>query len=62
VPHNEGICSVLQAFAKLPRGAHTYIKAWSSKLGIMHKANNLILEKMIILRSPKTDAAIITRK
>jgi hypothetical protein len=62
VPQNEGIRSVPQAFAKLPRGAHAYIRAWSSRLGIVHKANNLILEKMIVLRSPKTDAAIITGK
>jgi len=62
VPHNEGIGSVPQAFARLHRGAHAYIKAWSSRLGIVHKANNLILEKMMILRRPKTDVAIITGK
>jgi hypothetical protein len=30
--------------------------------GIVHKANNPTLEKMVIWRSPKKDAAIITRK
>lgn len=60
MPHSEG--SVPQAFAKMPREAHVYIEAWSSRLRIVHKANNLILEKMIILRSPKTDATIIAGK
>jgi hypothetical protein len=62
VPHNKGTGSVPQAFNKLPRGTHAKIKAWSSRLGIVNKANNLILEKEIILRNPKKDAAIITGK
>jgi hypothetical protein len=37
-------------------GAHPKIKAWPSKLGVGHKADNLIMEKMIMLRSPQKDA------
>jgi len=35
------------------RGAHSKIKAWSSRFGIGHKDDKLILEKMITLRRPK---------
>jgi hypothetical protein len=30
---------------ELPRGAHTEVKTWSSRLGLEHKANNFILGK-----------------
>jgi hypothetical protein len=43
-------------FAKLPRAAHPKIKAWPSRLGIEHQADNLILEEMIMLRTPKREA------
>jgi hypothetical protein len=43
-------------FAKLPRGAHPKIKARLSRLRIEYEADNLILEEMVTLRTPKREA------
>ena len=44
--------------ANLPKQAHPKIKAWFSRLGFGHEADELILGKMIMLRSPKREANV----
>jgi hypothetical protein len=39
--------------ANLPKRAHPKIKAWPSRLGLGHEADELILEKMINVKKPK---------
>jgi hypothetical protein len=53
VSHNKGVGRASLNFAYLPRGAHHKIRARPSRLGFGHDADNLILEKKIMLRSPK---------
>ena len=45
-----------QTVANFPREQRSKIKAWSSGLGVGHYADSFIMERMITLRSTKSEA------
>jgi len=53
-----GAGKALQVSANLPKWAHPKIKAWPSRLGVGYEADEPILEKMIVSRSPKREAKV----
>jgi hypothetical protein len=45
VPQSKKAGTATEAFAHLPRVAYPKFKAWASRLGLRHEADNLMLEK-----------------
>lgn len=59
VSNNDGVGRDPQAFANLPRVTHPKIKAWLSRWGAGHEADNLSVE---MLRTPKKDVKMVIEK